>query len=70
MMTPGKDAAIDPLRQCKYFHYIGVDHDVMREGMVSHLERLQQELEKKKGMIEKIMNKDPNILKEMVKFFK
>ncbi len=61
----GKDPLVDRMRQCKYFHYIGMDHSVMKVEN-SSLDRLQKELEKKKAMIEKMMNKDPSLLKDLV----
>eukprot|EP00833_Pecoramyces_ruminatium_P002716 jgi/Orpsp1_1/1176748/evm.model.c7180000058857.1 len=55
---------MEKLRNCKYFHYIGLDH---YESIHDHsnISQLDEKVKKKKLRIQKLLNEDPNIFKEI-----
>ncbi|OUM61814.1 hypothetical protein PIROE2DRAFT_12063 [Piromyces sp. E2] len=66
-ITEQKDPMTEHLRRCKYFHYIGEDHNIHPLASLSNVKELDERLKKKKAMLDKIINKDPTLLNEMVK---
>jgi len=65
MTIEQKDPLVEQLRHCKFFHYIGKDHN-MQLLTDTELNELDERLKKKKALLDKIMNEDPTLLNEMV----
>jgi len=61
-----EDLWIEKLRQCPYFHYIGVEH---MESIIDYsmIPIMNERIKEKKELLQKLIREDPSLLHDLVK---